>query len=376
MKALFKKIFPILWLRNVALFINALKIKTIDLFLYTRYTPETKEILLYEKKNPFLDINIDLNRFELSIQTGFARWQDPTWKQDQYLVEIKNKLVAIDPDRGWGIVAKNQLIYFSLGFAHAPYVRKPNLQSRKSAKRVSLTKIISLRDTGEENYFHVYNDVLAKLLMLRDHNRLDTAASVVVSKALWDKQYFQALKNNSWLRDLNWYIQTDEWVETSHAIFCKPYSHTKEYLQELSAIMRPTVGGNDRILLTRSRASLRFIENEEQIFTILARYGFTRLDTTGMSLIQQVEIFSQASHVVAIHGAGLTNIIYRRDSLHVLELFHYNKYLPFHYIMLARIFGFEYAALRGQKGKYEAVGGFYIDPHEVEAYCQSVFKDA
>jgi hypothetical protein len=376
MKALLKKIFPILWLRNAALWVNTLKIKTLDRFLYAEYIPEAKEILLYEKKNPFLDANIDISMFTPDIREGFARWQDPAWTQDQYIVEIEDKPVSIDPQRGWGIVGKNQLIYFSLGFAHAPYVRKPTLRGRASGKKVVLPKVISLRDTGEENYFHAYNDVLAKLLLLRDHARLDASASILVTKAFWDKPYFQTLKNNCWFKDLNWYVQTNEWIETQHVIFCKPYTHTKKYLQELAAIMKPTAGGNDRIMLTRSRSSLRFIENEEQVFQILARYGFTKLDTSGMSLQQQVETFSRASHVVAIHGAGITNIIYRQDALHVLELFHHNAYLPFHYIMLARTFGFDYAAVRGQKGQHAAVGGFYIDPNEVEAYCKSVFKNA
>lgn len=376
MKALLKKIFPILWLRNAALWVNTLKIKTLDRFLFAEYTPESKEILLYEKKNPFLDANIDISMYTADIQEGFAHWLDPTWTQDQYIVEIKDKLVAIDPERGWGIVGKNQLIYFSLGFARALYVRKPTLRGRTSAKKVVLSKVISLRDTGEENYFHTYNDVLAKLLLLRDHARLDTSASVVVTKALWDKSYFQTLISNAWFKDLIWYVQTNEWIETQHVIFCKPYTHTKKYLQELTAILKPTVSGNDRIMLTRSRASLRFIENEEEVFQILARYGFTKLDTSGMSLQQQVETFGRASHVVAIHGAGITNIVYRQMELHLLEIFHHTEYLPFHYIMLARIFGFDYAAVRGQKGQHAAVGGFYIDPNEIEAYCKSIFKNA
>lgn len=376
MKALLKKIFPILWLRNTALWVNTLKIKTLDRFLYAEYIPEEKEILLHEEKNPFLEANIDISMFSPNIQAGFSRWQNPTWTQDQYIVEIKDKTVSIEPERGWGIVDKNQLIYFSLGFSRAPYVRKPNLRGRATAKKVVFPKVISLRDTGEENYFHAYNDVFAKLLLLRDHALLDASASVVVTRVLWDKPYFQTLKNKAWFKDLNWYVQTNEWIETQHVIFCKPYTHTKKYLHELAAIMKPTTGGNDRIMLTRSRASLRFIENETEVFQILARYGFTKLDASGMSLQQQVETFSRASHVVAIHGAGITNIIYRQQTLHLLEIFHHNEYLPFHYIMLARIFGFEYAAVCGQKGQHAAVGGFYIDPNEVEAYCKSVFKNA
>lgn len=376
MKALLKKIFPILWLRKTALWVNTLKIKILDPLFYKEYVPAPGEILLHEEKNPFLEINIDTNAFSADVQDGFARWCDPSWTQDQYIVEINDKTVRIDPERGWGIVGKNKLIYFSLGFARAPYVRKPKLKQASESKIVTLEKVVSLRDTGEENYFHVYNDILSKLFLLRDHKLLDASLTIVVSKTLWSKEYFQTLKNNSWLKELNWYVQHNEWIETRHIIFCKPYTHTKRYLQELAAALEPLPTGAQRIMLTRSRASLRFIENEDEVFSLLASYGFTKVDTTGMPLQQQAEIFAAASHVVAIHGAGITNIIYRQHDLHVLELFHHNEYLPFHYIMLARIFGFEYAAVRGQQGRQAAVGGFYINPKEIEAYCKAVFNNA
>lgn len=375
MKALLKKIFPIVWLREMALWVNGVKIKTFDRLVYREYQPKGEEVILMESKNPFLELKMDLHEFEASVQEGFSRWLDPAWKQDQYIIEIKDKTIRIDPHRGWGVIGKNKLIYYSLGFARAAYVRKPKLPHRGISK-LTLSKVISLRDTGEENYFHAYNDILPKLFLLKEYSLLDKSASIVVSKSFWAKEYFQTLKNNSWLKDLNWYVQDTEWIETSHAIFCKPYTHTKKYLQQLTGIMKAVPGVDRRIMLTRSRSSLRFIENEEEVFAVLKQYGFERLDTTGMSLEQQVVLFCDVSHLVAIHGAGITNIIYRRGTLHLLELFHHNEYLPFHYIMLARIFGFHYGAVRGQQGQQSSVGGFYINPKQVEAYCKSVFRNA
>lgn len=375
MKTLLKRIFPILWLRKAALWVNTFKVGTLDRLIYNEYKPAPNEIILNESKNPFLELSIDMSVFERSVQDGFSRWLDPVWTQDQYIIEIKDKPIRIDPHRGWGVIGRNRLIYYSLGFARASYVRKPKLNLHGVSK-VSLPKVLSLRDTGEENYFHVYNDILSKILLLKEHNLLDNSVAVVVSKSLWSKEYFQTLKINSWLKDLNWYVQDKEWIETTHAIFCKPYTHTKRYLDELAAIMNVSSAGDRRILLTRSQFSLRFVENEDEVFAILKAYGFDRMDTSEMSLEQQALLFSQVSHVVAIHGAGLANIIYRKGALHVLELFHDNVYLPFHYIMLASIFGFQYAAIRGQRGNQSGVGGFYIDPQQVEAYCKSAFDNA
>ena len=378
MKKQLKKIFPRVFLKQCFLLINSFKNRTLDQILFSTYQPEEGELKLYEKKNPFLDLEIDIEIFPHNIQVGFSRWNNPNWRQDQYILEIKNKVILIEPYTGWGITGGNKLIYFSLGFGNAPYVHKPHIIDLFFRKRneIILPMAISLRDTGEENYFHFYNDVLSKLLLLRDHSMLDQAAHIVISQRLWEKHYFQTFLNKTWLGQLKWYVQQhDEWVRTKHVIFCKPYTHTKKFLAELVDLVKPAFPGvsNNKILLTRGPGSLRFIENEAEIFSVLQKYGFQKIDTNSLTLKEQIDLFYSASDVVAIHGAGITNIIFRKGApLRLLELFHRNEYLPFHYIMLARIFGFGYAAIRGAKGLRSGSGGFYIDPAQVEAYCKSV----
>lgn len=377
MKEFFKKILPIVFLKQAFLQFNSLKSKTLDRVLFATYQPTETELKLYEKKNPFLDLAIDTKHFSSDIQDGFHRWQDPNWNQDQYIIEIKDKAVFIESHTGWGLVNGNKLIYFSLGFANAPYVHKPRIKEFlfKRRKEVFLPKVISLRDTGEENYFHFYNDILTKLLFLRDNSLLDYNAHIVVSHLLWNKNYFQTFLNNTWLGQLQWYPQKDEWMRTNHVIFCKPYTHTKKYLIELVRLMTPALStiSNNKVLLIRGPGSLRFIENEEEIFSVLLKYGFQKVDAAKLTLEEQINIFANALDVVAVHGAGITNIIFRNGSpLRLLELFHWNEYLPFHYIMLARVFSFNYAALRGRKGAKSAKGGFYINPQQVEDYCKAV----
>jgi len=87
-------------------------------------------------------------------------------------------------------------------------------------------------------------------------------------------------------------------------------------------------------------------------------------------------LFSDASDVIAIHGAGISNIIFRKGhALRLLEIFHINDYLPFHYIMLASIFGFNYQALRGTQGEKSGTGGFYLNPQKIQEYCRLNFSN-
>lgn len=377
-KLLVKKIFPIIFLKKLFLIYNKIKINTVDALFFSQYIFKQEEIILEESKNPFLELNIDLSKFPQSIQRGFSRWCNPAWTQDQYIVKLC-KPVLIEPKSGWGIFNKRKLIYYSLGFSRAPYVPKPSifvlLFGRKKTRY--LPSVISLRDTGEENYFHFYNDVLSKLIFLQAHLPSEMKSHIVVSDRLWNKKYFQFYLQNTWLKELNWHIQTDEWIKTDEVVFCKPFTHTVTHLTALAAMVKIPMRKTrmQKIFLTRHRNSLRFIENEDEIFFILMKYGFEKVDASVLSFEDQVSMFSSVSDVVAVHGAGISNIIFKQNGpLRLLELFHDYEYLPFHYIMLAHMLRFDYFAIEGMKSSQHSRGGFRIDPRKIEEYCATVFN--
>lgn len=53
-------------------------------------------------------------------------------------------------------------------------------------------------------------------------------------------------------------------------------------------------------------------------YLVIHRFTKIRLET--LSLTEQIKLFAGATHVVAAHGAGLSNIVFGRSSLRVLEL--------------------------------------------------------
>src|SRR5690242_18647078 len=78
---------------------------------------------------------------------------------------------------------------------------------------------------------------------------------------------------------------------------------------------------NERVFLTRNKTAARTIMNMPEIAKVLRQFEFQIVDTAGMSIDDQIDVFSKTRYLVAIHGAGLTNIIFRRDApLSVLEL--------------------------------------------------------
>jgi hypothetical protein len=378
-KQLLKKIFPIVYLKRTFLIYNRIKASTFDRLFFRPAEIPASYYKVNEAKNPFLELGIDLNLFDAQSRELLSLWTNPTWKQDQYLVHYKG-MGFIEPKTGWGISNQHRLIYPSLGFSNASHVHKPSfIETYFRKKKVTrIKKVISLRDTGEENYFHFFNDVLPKIYFLESHGISLPDYTIIVSHALYQKPYFQFFIQADYFKMFNWHVQyLDEWISFDEAIFCKPFTHTRKFLDRSVQLCKPhqELNAPDRIFLSRSKQSLRFIENQEALLPILTQYKFEAIDTAMIPFEKQVQLFSQCRYLVAIHGAGLTNIIFRGGApLSVLEIMHPFSYIPFHYVMLTSLYNYSYEVMVGKKGKEHGTGGFYLDPAEFKWKLESLLS--
>jgi hypothetical protein len=65
-----------------------------------------------------------------------------------------------------------------------------------------------------------------------------------------------------------------------------------------------------RIIIARESSVGRSFLNMEDIQSFAMAYGFAILNLANFCLKDQIAIFSRASHIIAAHGAGLTNLIH------------------------------------------------------------------
>jgi capsular polysaccharide biosynthesis protein len=75
-----------------------------------------------------------------------------------------------------------------------------------------------------------------------------------------------------------------------------------------------------RLYIARTGAKRRRLVNEAEVMALLRPLGYEVCDPASLSLREQAELFSSATHVVAPHGAGLANILFCRPGTVLLEL--------------------------------------------------------
>ena len=124
------------------------------------------------------------------------------------------------------------------------------------------------------------------------------------------------------------------------------------------AISEKMIGGDtidkSRLYISRSGARFRRIVNEHELIPILEKHGFTILNMEDLSFREQVRMCSSASHMIGMHGAGLTNAIFCQEGAVIGEI---SNGLPVPcYSVLARQLGHDFHRLSlEQKGSDENI---------------------
>jgi len=217
-----------------------------------------------------------------------------------------------------------------------------------------LPSAILLHHFHSDNYYHFVFYVLTKAHLAEKAGLPPDIPFLVPEKAA-KTQFFQRARDLGVFGDRQVIIQPARKVigvgeaYLPRERFCDP--DAMDWLCDRFAV--PAVpAANRRLLVVRSAdaANGRAWRNQDEVEALAARHGFEALDPGTLPLEGQAKAFSEAAVVVGAHGAGLTNLVFRRASAggHLIELFS-----PLmggaHYFMLARAKGFGYQSLFTQR---------------------------
>ena len=84
-------------------------------------------------------------------------------------------------------------------------------------------------------------------------------------------------------------------------------------------LARPPARAN-RIFISRKKAAYRQMHNQDEVRSLLERYGFTAYDLEDLGFAEQVALFYDAEMVVSPHSSGLINLLFAPRLTRVLEI--------------------------------------------------------
>ena len=312
-----------------------------------------------------------LENSPVSIQEYFSKCTEK-WTFEKFYFNY-NKLCIIEPISGWALTESNSLIPQSVWNNYMHNLKPSYLRLKLSNRNSIRVKTAIVLSYAWNNYWHFHNDIIGQL-QIADEFGVDRNTPIVVNWGLQNMNYFsQIVQESPELKDRNWLFQKPNIkIECENAHFFNTYWGHRKNFDAVLDFSRFSNNGNKylnrRIFISRNPKRGRMILNFAQIKLILDKYGFEVVECDEMTVHQQSELFRNASHTVGIHGAGLTNIIYRRGRpMKLLEIFSKDFSNP-PYFWMCQQYGYEYYSMvaGGSKNPADPNGNFMIDANEFE----------
>jgi hypothetical protein len=320
--------------------------KHLSLKTATRGLDYDLDVLHYQELPPFQDLKPD--NLPSPIAATFASYN--TTPQLEYLYRFSSDCL-IEPEHGWLLLPEEKTI---IPESHPyPYFAKPssflNL-NKLDRKRVGPVISIWYEFT---NYWHFHNDVLGQIALADRFIQDKSIPFLIPEKALAIPFVKEILHNSAALSSRQWLVQGRHTViQPKEVYLVKNMPNTRQNLTGVLQLLDyklPATIRHDKIYLKRGRSRGRRLTtaNARQVEAVVKAFGYRIVDADSMSIQEQRKLFANAAYVIGLHGAGLTNLLFRAGaSLHLTELFPGSFYPP-HYFWLCNELGFTYDALYG-----------------------------
>lgn len=95
--------------------------------------------------------------------------------------------------------------------------------------------------------------------------------------------------------------------------------YARQRIFERYKLTHPSTRSN-RIFISRKKANYRYMHNQDEVRSLLERYGFKGYDLEDLPFGEQVALFYDAEMVVSPHSSGLINLLFAPKRTRVLEI--------------------------------------------------------
>jgi capsular polysaccharide biosynthesis protein len=287
------------------------------------------------------------------LRYTFKNEQDQAFFEHRFSgYEVHLKDVLLDGTNGWVVSGRNihSLSFFNINDPYDGKKRYPPMLPMAYAKLIRAPT-----ETGEvvwlpklwNNYYHFVVELLPVLLALKRIGKPVTVMGCSVTVYPYVQYFVESMQLQPQIRFTP--IEKGKCYKAKSVLLKKQPLFEKEYqqaIQQLIASIAATNNENSFDKVFVYRKGLRSLENNQAVLECLTELGFYCFDPGDHPVSFQVAALADASVVVGVHGAGLTNILFSSRLRFLLELMPGNM-KPNHYREIAVTKGASYSCLQG-----------------------------
>jgi hypothetical protein len=308
------------------------------------------EIIFADRYDVFGANKVDAIQDERA-RSSFAE-EDRQWRFQEDVIYRVDGDVTIEPSFSLAYLPGRKLIDPIRGVHReiVPSLVQASLRAIRTASAHHFDALLHFDGFLGRNLWHFFADAFNPLFLADKSGLIPGDTPILVHERIWKSPVAQLFLNRPALKERRWVVQDDRtWVTTrrlykataTQAYFRRSY----EYAQGLSE-KRP----HRNIFLDRRPRFGRRMSNSAEIERILRKHDFKTVYFEDLPYLEQIDLISQVRNIVAIHGAGLTNLLFAKiPSVRCLEILPENYLNPHYYWMLQMIGADRYDAIVGSQ---------------------------
>jgi len=179
-------------------------------------------------------------------------------------------------------------------------------------------------EQSSENPWHVWIDMISKFRLIEKRWSKNFSKYVFILSN--HSSYFEKI-HKEFFPELKYIVMPkNETWQFKHLIVPSLSNHDDgiitpalaPWIRTLKKKFNFTTKRKRKIFISRADAKSRKLLNAEKLMMALKGWEMVTLD--GMPIREQVKCFSEASHVVTTHGAGLLNLVWCDNNTKVIEI--------------------------------------------------------
>jgi hypothetical protein len=243
---------------------------------------------------------------------------------------------------------------------------------------------VCAKQTWDANYGHWVVDTLPRMLNLQNVVSTRTAKFVLNgNRSAAMKKVFSDSLGILGVSDEQLVWTDHRPVHFEELVYATPMSippliksplsirNLESLTEKVPVPVRSSYEGMRKIYLSRNRYPRRRLLNEEELIPDLLAHGYSIIYPEQLSFLEQIALFSQATHVVGNMGAAFSNLAFSPQAVRVLVLATELMLHDYFYDLVCHKNG-RYVALQGVSAdKSDGIGSnFEVDPVEFRSILE------